>query len=326
MKPVVISGFKPSGRLQIGNYLGAIKPALLLQETGKYDCLYFVADYHALTQKYRPAEKREEIMEMIASLLALGLNPKKSIFFLQSYVPEHANLAWLFNTITPVGKLQGMIEYREKILEGQLPNAGLLDYPVLMAADILLYKANLVPVGEDQRQHLELSREIARTFNDRFGRTFPEPVGLYMEGLRIKSLTNPEKKMSKSLPDGCLFLNDPPEEIRRKIKTAVTDSGKEISYDPKKKPGLSNLLFIFGEFSGRKVSELVKDYRGKTYSQFKEDLTEMLISSLAPIREKIDYYLKNRELVSEIISSGSEQAGDIASTNFKEIRDKVGLL
>ena len=326
MKPIVVSGFKPSGKLHIGNYLGAIKPALLLQDADKYDCLYFVADYHSLTQKYLPPEKRGEILEMFASLLALGLNPQKSVFFLQSHVPEHANLAWIFSTITPAGKLQGMIEYREKISEGQIPNTGLLTYPVLMAADILLYKANLVPVGEDQRQHLELAREIARVFNVRFGKTFPEPVGLYMEGLRIKSLDNPEKKMSKSLPSGCLFLNDSPETIREKIKTAVTDSGEEIIYDPEKKPGLSNLLFIFSELTGVKITELTASYRNKKYAGFKKDLAEAVIKALAPIREKIEYFSSNKNLLTEIMSSGAEKASKIARPNFAEIREKVGLL
>jgi len=326
MNPVVFSGFKPSGKLHIGNYLGAIKPSLDLLRSGKYDCFYSVVDYHALTQKYLVEEKRSEIRDMFIDLLALGIDPGSSAFFIQSQVTEHANLAWILNNLTPVGKLGGMIEYREKLSEGQSPNAGLFTYPILMAADIALYKTNLVPVGEDQRQHLELCREIIRTFNDRFGKTFPEPVGLFVGGLRVKSLDNPEKKMSKSLPQGCLYLTDPPEIIRKKIRVAVTDSGKEIIYSPEDKPAVSNLLLIYSEFSGEKISDLQKKYKGKSYSEFKDGLAETLVKTLEPFQEKRRELAANQDKLKRLMEKGREKASAVAQETLAEVKEKIGLI
>ncbi|MBI1839219.1 MAG: tryptophan--tRNA ligase [Candidatus Colwellbacteria bacterium] len=326
MKPVIVSGLKPSGELHIGNYLGMLKQAVELQDSNKYRCFYFIADYHALTQRYNPKEKSEEIYRMAVDALAMGLDPKKSVIFIQSHVTEHANLTWILNTITPVGKLQGMIEYKEKLSEGQAPNTGLLDYPVLMAADILLYKAEFVPVGEDQRQHIELTREIARTFNDRFGGTFKEPKAVHTKSLRIMSLDNPLKKMSKSIPAGCLYLADSPKTIREKIKRAVTDSLTTIDYDPEKRPAISNLVLIYSEFSALSISKVVKNFKGIEYGKFKDDLADLIIKTLKPFQERRAKLIKNKQLVMKTLAEGDKSATLVAQKTMKEVAKKVGLI
>ncbi|PJE69084.1 tryptophan--tRNA ligase, partial [Candidatus Shapirobacteria bacterium CG10_big_fil_rev_8_21_14_0_10_38_14] len=252
----IFSGIRPTGELHIGNYLGAIRQWLLLQE--KADCVFCIVDLHAITTPYQSKELKKNIFEMAAAYLASGLNPEKCIFFVQSQVEAHAELAWLLSTITPIGELQRMTQYKEKIKKYPKDvNAGLLNYPILMAADILLYQTDLVPVGKDQQQHVELVRTIARKFNQKFGQTFKEPkVLLPKTGAKIMSLQNPKKKMSKTDdPRGCLELFEEPEEIKKKIMAAVTDPGKVIKYDPIKKPGISNLLTIYSLFSGKTTKE-----------------------------------------------------------------------
>lgn len=326
MKPIIVSGFKPSGKLHIGNYLGALKNAVELQNSGKYNCFYFIADYHSLTQKYKPEEKKKEIYEMAVDTLAVGIDPQKSVFFIQSHILEHANLAWILNTISPVGRLQGMIEYKEKISEGQMPNIGLLDYPVLQAADILLYKAEAVPIGEDQKQHLELTRDLARIFNNHFGQTFKEPKAILTKIPRVMSLDNPNKKMSKSFPNGCLYLSDNPKITREKIKSAVTDSDREIIYDPKNKPAISNLLLIYSEFSGKSIKELEKRFKGVNYSEFKAELAGSMIDFLKPIQERRVKLIKNKKEVMKILETGAKKAGVIAQATMEEVKKKIGLI
>lgn len=326
MNPTIISGFKPNGELHIGNYLGVLKNAVELQNSNRYNCFYFIADYHALTQKYKPEEKREEIYKMVIDALSVGLNPQKSIIFIQSHILEHANLAWILNTIAPATRLQGMIEYKEKISEGQTPNMGLLDYPVLQAADILLYKAEIVPIGEDQKQHLELTRDLARIFNDRFGKTFNEPKAIFTKTPRLMSLDNPLKKMSKSLPNGCLYLSDQPKIIREKIKSAVTDSGKEIIYNPENKQAISNLLLIYSEFSNKSIKELEKLFKGVNYSEFKAELAELIIKFLKPIQEKRSELFKNKNKVMKNLETGAKKARIIAQATIKEVKEKIGLI
>lgn len=325
-KPIVVSGLKPSGRLHIGNYLGAIKQYISLQESKTYDNFYFIADYHALTQKYAVKEKTEEIIGMAADILALGLDPDKSTIFIQSDILEHANLAWLLGAVIPAGQLQNMIEFREKVEQGQPASSALLNYPILMAADILSYKASFVPVGEDQRQHIELARDAARNFNKRFGETFPEPKAIYVKGLRIKSLDDSTKKMSKSLPKGCLYLADSPELIRKKIRSAETDSGTEIIYQPEKKPAVANLLLIYSEFSGKPIEDIEKEHSGSSYAVFKDALADILISSLAPFREKRSHFLNNADLVRKLVSRGADRARIIASETLSEAKNKMGLI
>ncbi len=324
-KPVVVSGLKPSGRIHIGNYLGMIKQSIALQDSGDYQCFYFIADYHALTQKYVPEEKKAEIIDAVVDLLALGIDPDRSVFFIQSDVAAHANLTWLLNTVTPAGQLQGMIEFREKVEAGHPANAGLLNYPILMAADILSYKAAFVPVGEDQRQHLELTRDVARNFNREFGETFIEPKGIYVEGLRIKSLDDPSKKMSKSLPKGCIYLSDSPEEISRKVKVAVTDSGSTIEWNPDEKPALSNLLLIYSSLSGMSIEEIVKEHEGSNYASFKEALSNIIIDAFAPFRERRAEIASDIDSVRSIMEEGGKRASKIANATLSEVKKKMGL-
>lgn len=326
MKPIVVSGLKPSGELHIGNYLGMLKNAVSLQNSNKYNCLYFIADYHSLTQKYNPKEKSGEIFNMAVDALSSGLDPKKSTIFIQSHILEHANLAWIFNTITSTGALERMVEYKEKINEGQVPNIGLFDYPVLMTADILIYKAELVPVGEDQRQHLELARDIARIFNSRFGKIFKEPKAIHTKIPRVMSLDNPTKKMSKSLPSGCLYLSDSAETIRKKVRSAVTDSQKDINYDLQNRPAISNLLLIYSEFSGMPIDKIVKKFENKGYAEFKNELAEIIINSLKPIQEKRAALMKNKKQVIKILSDGGKKVRPIAQATMEEVKKKIGLI
>jgi len=324
-KKIVVTGFQPSGTLHIGNYLGMFKNAVDLQKK-PYERFYFIADYHSLTIKYDPKQKEREIFEIAVDALALGIDPKKSTLFVQSHIPAHANLAWIFNTLTSVGELERMVEYKEKIQQGQVPNAGLFAYPTLMAADILLYDADMVPVGNDQRQHLEITRRIARTFNKRFGKTFKEPETLYTDTPRVMSLSDPTKKMSKSVPSGCLFLSDSPEAIRKKIMSAQTDSQKSIGFDPKERPGISNLISIYAAFSGKVEDAIVKKYKGKGYAEFKKDLAEILVDSLSEFQKKRAALMKNKAKVIKVLKDGDNKANKIAQKKLEEAKKKAGLI
>lgn len=325
MKPILISGIQPTGALHIGNYLGALKNFVELQNSGKYECFFFVADYHSLTQEYNPKEKPKQIMEVVLSFLAVGINPKKSTIFVQSAIPAHANLAWILNTITPLGELRRMTQFKEKSGSGaENANVGLFTYPTLMAADILLYDAAFVPVGEDQLQHLELTRTLARKFNNKFGKTFIEPKPLLTEVPRLMSLDDPMKKMSKSRPEGCLFIDDTPEKIRAKIGRATTDSGKEIKYDEKNKPGISNLLLIYSSLSGKTVQSIEARYKGKGYADFKRDLAEVVTKTLTP------YQTAKRKISTAaaraVFAKGNEKANAIAKKKLLDIKRKIGIM
>lgn len=324
----VFSGIRPTGEIHIGNYLGAIKQWINLQKKEKTECIFCIVDWHAITTPFNPKEMQKKILDTAIVYLAAGLNPEKSIIFVQSKVKEHAELAWLLGTICPLGDLKRMTQFKEKLKEHpEYINAGLLNYPLLMAADILLYQTNLVPVGKDQEQHVELAREIARKFNRMFGETFKLPEVLLSEGQRIMSLENLKKKMSKSdNPKGCIELFDEPEIIREKVMAAVTDLGKEIKYDPDKKPGISNLLTIYSLFSGESISALEKEFKGKGYAEFKKSLTELLINSLKPLREKRKELLQREGYLKEILDNGAEKARKIAKLTMAEVRKKMGLL
>jgi tryptophanyl-tRNA synthetase len=262
----IFSGIRPTGELHIGNYLGAIKQWLELQE--KNECVFCIVDLHAITTPYKPEVLQKNILELATAYLAAGLNPEKCVFFVQSQIAEHSELAWILSTITPLGELQRMTQFKEKSKKhpGEV-NAGLLNYPLLMAADILLYQTELVPVGKDQQQHVELAREIARRFNKRFGDTFKEPRTLLPKvGEKIMSLQNPKKKMSKTDDTrGCIELFEEPEVIKKKIMSAVTDAGKTVKYDPIKKPGISNLLTIYSLFSQKSIKDLEKKFQNASY-------------------------------------------------------------
>lgn len=328
MNPKIISGIQPTGELHLGNYLGALKNFVDLQNSNQYECYFFIADLHSLTETYSPKEKTEQILDLASSFLAAGVDPKKSLVFLQSSVPAHAELAWILNTITPMGELQRMTQFKDKsILATQKSvNVGLFSYPVLMTADILLYDANFVPVGEDQLQHLELTRTLARKFNSKFGKTFIEPKPLLTEMPRIMSLDNPNKKMSKSRPAGCLFLNDSPNAIKQKIKTAVTDSGKEIKFDQKKKPAISNLILIYAGLSNLETREVETKFRNKSYSEFKNELADRIIVSLEPFQERKKEVSRDLNSIKKILKNGQEKASSIAEKKLLEVKEKIGIL
>jgi len=323
----VFSGIRPTGELHIGNYLGAIKQWIELQE--KNECLFCIVDLHAITTPYKADVFQKNIMDLAINYLSLGLNPEKCILFVQSQVKEHSELAWLLGTILPVGELQRMTQFKEKSKKHpEYVNAGLLNYPILMAADILLYKTDIVPVGKDQQQHVELAQIIAQKFNRVFGQTFKEPkVLLPKVGAKIMSLQNPKKKMSKTDDSrGCIELFDSPEEITKKIMAAVTDTGKTIKYDPPKKPGVSNLLTIYSLFSGKKIKQLEKEFKGKDYAQFKKSLIKLLISSLEPFRRKKKELLAREVYVKEVLNIGMKRAQTIAQSTMTEVRKKMGLI
>lgn len=321
----ILSGIQPTGTLHIGNYLGAIKQWVELQK--KNPCIFPIVDLHSLTIDYNPRKMQKNILNAAMDYLSAGLDPKKCIIFVQSEIKEHAELAWLLETITPIGELERMTQFKEKAKQHkENVNAGLLAYPILMAADILLYKAELVPVGDDQVQHVELARTIARKFNNKFGKTFPEPKAQVLKlGARIMSLTDPSKKMSKTGNEG-IALSDSADTIRQKIKTAVTDSGKEIKYDEKNKPAISNLLTIYHLFSGKSIKEIEQKYQGKGYAEFKKDLAEVIIKGLKPFQERRKKYEKNPRLVEKILTEGVKKAQKIAQKTMKEAKKKMGLV
>ncbi len=323
----IFSGIQPTGYLHIGNYLGAIKQWLEMQNEN--ECLFCIVDLHAITIPYSADEMQEKILNQAVSYLAVGLSPEKVAIFAQSKIKEHTELCWLLNTITPIGELYRMTQYKEKSEKHKKSeNAGLLNYPILMAADILLYNTEIVPVGEDQKQHVELARDIARRFNKQFGETFVVPKEqLPSYGARIMSLSNPKKKMSKSDGiDSYISLFDSPEDVRKKIKTAVTDTGKEIKYDVTKKPGISNLLTIYSLFSDKTIKETEKEFKEKSYKELKEALSELVVEKLTPFREKREELLKREVYVREILHQGEEKARVLAQSKMNEVKRKMGLL
>lgn len=322
----ILSGIQPTGSIHIGGYLAAIKQWLELQETG--ECIFFIADLHALTVPCNPKIFSKETMEMAIELMSAGLDPEKCLIFVQSQVKEHTELCWLLNTITPIGELERMTQFKDKSKQfKQNINAGLLNYPILQAADILLYQTDSVPVGKDQVQHLELTKTIARKFNQRYGNAFKVPEALVLEfGSKIMALNDPKKKMSKSRPESCLFIFDEPDVIRKKIMSAVTDLGKSIKYDPEKKPGLSNLLTIFSLFADQPIKEIEKKFKNKGYADFKKQLAELLIEKLEPFRRKKKELLQREVYIREILERGRKRAEVLAQMTMQDVRKKMGLL
>jgi len=322
----VFSGIQPTGKLHIGNYLGAIKNWITLQE--KEECIFCIVDLHALTSPYKPENLQDLILEKAIIYLAAGINPEKSIIFVQSQIPEHTELTWLLNTVTPIGDLNRMTQYKEKSKKVKDLNAGLLNYPILMAADILLYQTNIVPVGKDQRQHVELARTIAERFNQRFGQTFNIPKAKIPEiGNKIMSLSDPSKKMSKSdKSESHICIFDSPQDIKEKIMRAVTDTGKIVKYNPQTKPGVSNLLTIYSLFSEKRIEEVEKKFKDKGYANFKKSLAELLIKELEPFRRKEKEFLLRKVYVQEILDQGKRRAQVIAQSTMKNVRKKMGLI
>lgn len=321
-KPTLISGIQPTGKLHLGNYLGALKNFVALQNSGEYDCYFFIADFHALTENPKAKDLSANIVNLAADFLAAGLDPKKSTIFVQSQIPAHSELAWILNTITPMGESERMTQFKEKSENQKINvNLGLFTYPVLMAADILLYDAQFVPVGEDQLQHLEFTRTLARKFNKKFGKTFIEPQPLLTATPRVMSLDDPTKKMSKSRPAGCVFLNDSPKIIHEKLARAVTDSGREIKYDLKNKPAISNLLTIYSALTDKPIENIEEKYIGKGYADFKKELAKLISDSLASFQKTKIQSAK----IKSILKSGSGKAQKKARSKIQEIKKKIGL-
>lgn len=326
-KKIVFSGVQPSGKLTIGNYLGAIKNWVELQD--EYDCYYCIVNLHAITVPQIPKDLRRSTLEVLALYLACGLDPEKSTIFIQSHVPAHAELTWVLNTMSYMGQLGRMTQYKEKSKRSEENlNAGLFTYPVLMAADILLYQADLVPVGEDQKQHLELARDLAIRFNNKYSETFKVPEPEIREvGARIMSLQNPEAKMSKSDQDenGYLLILDDKDTIRRKIKRAVTNSLGIVAYN-EEQLGLKNLLEIYSIFSKEEIPNIVNRYEGQGYGKFKEDLAEAVIEGLSPIKDKYDYLINNKDFIEKIYKEGAEKAEYQAMKTLRKVYKKVGFI
>lgn len=325
-KPILISGIQPTGKLHLGNYLGALKNFVELQNSGKYQCYFFIADYHSLTENFEPKEKTGQILNLATDYLAAGIDQKKSTIFTQSQAPQSTELAWILNTQAPFGELRRMTQFKEKSENQQENvNVGLFTYPLLMAADIILYNAQFVPVGEDQLQHLELARTLARKFNGKFGKTFAEPKPILTATPRLMSLDDPTKKMSKSQPAGCLFLDDTPEIIEQKIKRAVTDSGSEIKYDLANKAGVSNLLRIYSDLSGKPIPQLEKQFSGKNYSQFKESVAKTISDYFKSFRNKKAALSKKPAVIKKMLSANATKIQKIANKKLIEIKTKIGL-
>lgn len=328
----VFSGVQPSAdSMHLGNYIGAVGNWVRLQEDPNNECLFFIPDMHAITVPHDPKVLRERTRLTAAQYIAAGIDPARSPFFIQSHVPEHTQLTWVLNCITGFGEASRMTQFKDKALKQGESNAsvGLFTYPVLMAADILLYQADAVPVGEDQRQHLELTRNLAQRFNARFGDTFvvPEPA-ILKESAKIYDLQDPSAKMSKSAATekGLILLLDEPKKTAKKIKSAVTDDGAVIAFDREAKPGVSNLLSIYAALSGESIEQLVTRYEGKMYGHLKVDLAEVVIESLAPIRQRTLELVADPAELDRLLATGAEKAREIATVTIENVYDRVGFL
>ena len=324
----VFSGVQPSGVLTIGNYLGAIRNFVKLQHEA--DCIFCVVDLHALTIPQDPKELHDATLNVARLFVACGIDPEKATIFVQSHVPAHAELSWLLECNSYFGELRRMTQFKDKSAKNEVVTAGLFTYPVLMAADILLYQTDQVPVGEDQKQHLELARDIAERVNSRFGQTFkvPEPyIPPRSAGGRIMSLVDPEEKMSKSSddPKSYIGLLDPPDAIRKKIRSAVTDSGREVKYDEANKPAISNLLVIYSLCSGQPIEEIEKKYSDSGYGEFKKDLADIVVEILEPIQKRFEELCKPG-VIEEILQGGRERVEALAAPTLEDFRCKLGLV
>jgi tryptophanyl-tRNA synthetase len=322
----VLSGIQPSGQLTLGNYIGAMKNFLKLQHT--HQCFFMVVDLHAVTVPQEPEALREQTESVAALFIASGIDPAKASVFVQSHVPAHAELGWLMTTMVYMGELERMTQFKDKSTGKESVGAGLFVYPALMAADILLYQTDLVPVGDDQKQHLELTRDLAQRFNHRYGDSFtiPEPY-IPQIGARIMSLDDASKKMSKSNPNPASYiaLLDPPDLIRKKISRATTDSGREVKYDPHNKPEISNLLSIYAHCSNLTIAEIELKYEGQGYGQFKKDLAEHVAATLEPIQQRYENIRSSGEL-KQILKQGADQAADIANRTLEQVKQRMGFV
>ena len=327
-KKVLLSGIQPSGDLHLGNYLGAIKNWAELSE--QFDCYWFMADLHTITVRQDPAELRRRTLTQIATYIACGLGPEKNTIFVQSHVHQHAELGWVLDCYTMFGELSRMTQFKDKSAKhADNINAGLFTYPCLMAADILLYQPDFVPVGEDQKQHVEICRDIANRFNHAHGEVFkvPQPY-IPKAGARVMSLNQPDTKMSKSIPEGCVFLMEKPEDIMRKFKRAITDSDTErcVRFDREAKPGVSNLMNIYSAITGKSYEEIEREFEGKGYGAFKPVVGEAVVELLRPIREETQRLLADKAYLEGVYRAGAEKASYVAEKTLRKVYKKVGFL
>jgi len=327
-KKVMVSGIQPSGDLHLGNYLGPLRhwPEMIEE----FDCYFFMADLHTITVRQDPAALRRRTLTQIAQYIACGLDPEKCVLFVQSHVPAHSQLAWVLDCYTMFGELSRMTQFKDKSARNaDNINAGLFTYPSLMAADILLYQPDFVPVGEDQKQHVEICRDIANRFNGIYGEVFkvPEPY-IAKVGARIMGLSAPESKMSKSVPEGCVFLMEKPEDIMRKFKRAVTDSDTErpVRYDPVAKPGVSNLIQIYAAATGKTYEAVEAEFEGKGYGAFKPVVGEAVVECLRPIREETERLLADKAYLESVYRAGAQRAEAVALRTLRKVYKKVGFL
>ena len=326
-KQRILSGIQPTGTPTLGNYIGAMRNWQLLED--EYDCLYMVADLHTITVRQEPAKFRQNAMQMLGLLLASGLNPEKSVLFFQSHVHQHAELAWLLNCYTYMGEMSRMTQFKDKSAKhADNINCGLFTYPVLMAGDILLYQANLVPVGKDQMQHLEICRDIAQRVNGVYGNVFTVPEGYYSKvGARVMSLQEPTRKMSKSeAEDSFISVLDTPDIIRRKYRRAVTDSDACVRYDPENKPGVSNLLSIICALTGEDMDKIVASFEGKGYGDLKAAVTDVTVETLAPIQAEFARIMKDKKYMESVYRQGAERAGMLAERTVQKFMKKIGYV
>ena len=321
-KKRIFSGIQPSGELTLGSYMGAIKNWVALQD--EYDCLYCIVDMHAITVRQVPADLRRRSVAQLAQYIACGLDPEKNIMFIQSHVPQHAELSWVLGCYTQFGELSRMTQFKDKAKKhADNITAGLFTYPVLMASDILLYQSDLVPVGDDQRQHVELCRDIATRFNNWFPDTFTIPEAFVPKmGARVMSLGQPENKMSKSEPDGCVFLMDKPEDIMRKFKRAVTDCETAVRYDPENKPGISNLLTIYCAATGKTMDEAEADFEGQGYGIFKPAVGEAVVELLRPIQAEATRLMADKAYLESVYTQGAQRAQALANRTLRKVDRK----
>jgi tryptophanyl-tRNA synthetase len=326
-RKVSFSGIQPSGSLHLGNYLGAVRHWPTYQD--EYDCIYCVVDAHAITVRQDPTKLRQQTLELFAQLIASGIDPNRSIVFIQSHVPAHAELAWALNCYTMFGELSRMTQFKDKSAKhSDNVNAGLFTYPALMAADILLYQTDIVPVGDDQRQHVELARDIVKRFNGVYGDVFTVPEAqIPKHGARVMSLNDPTSKMSKSIPDGCVLVMDKPEDIMRKFKRAITDSDTEncVRYDRENKPGVATLMDIYSVCSGKSFEEIEQEFAGKGYGAFKPAVGEAVVELLRPVREETERLLKDKAELERLYRMGAERASGIANRTLAKVHKKLGF-
>jgi tryptophanyl-tRNA synthetase len=327
-KPSVLSGIQPTAdSFHIGNWFGALRQWVQMQET--HNCFYSVVDLHAITAEFEPKLLKKRTITSFAQLLAVGVDPTKSTIFVQSQVPQHAQLAWVLSCFTGFGEANRMTQFKDKTQKGgsERSSVGLFTYPILQAADILLYQANQVPVGEDQRQHLELTRDLATRFNNQFGQTFTVPEAyIVKETAKILDLQDPKSKMSKSSPSGCIFILDEPSVVMKKFKTAVTDSGKDIKYDPENKPGVSNLISIIKSVTNKSIQEIEDSFVNKGYGDLKTYAGEIVVEQVInPFREKTNNLLNDELTLTNLMLEGAQKAEKVAAQTLKNVYEKVGF-